>query len=361
MLFKIKKPPNDNSEGLRDAENFKTFRRWKPVLSIHRNLFLCKVETMANMLPLIGEDGTLESLAIMRAFYEYLAPKPYCTDTLGWLLIRPKAIAIRNAYIQPNPITRAYWLVFDIDSEQSRYWPDEHIPPPNIEVRNPENNHQHLYYQIDPAVYTLRQARRKPLELAADVVRGLSALLGADPGYGKLIAKNPFHSRWIVYVWHEKAWGLTELLGWIPDRLLRQKQPRRATSGLGRNCTVFDVARTFAYSEWRRLKFADEARLFERVHEFSMNVNAGFDVPMLPQEVKSIVRSITKWTARHMDKAGDRIWHQARNARSVKVRRSRAEERVMEAKALYAGGKTQKQIAAILDISERQVRTYLKI
>jgi hypothetical protein len=64
---------------------------------------------------------------------------------LGFLLIRPKSIAIRNAYIQPNPITRAYWLVFDIDSEWSRYWADEwDTPTPNIEIRNPANNHQHL-------------------------------------------------------------------------------------------------------------------------------------------------------------------------------------------------------------------------
>jgi DNA-binding transcriptional regulator LsrR (DeoR family) len=31
-----------------------------------------------------------------------------------------------------------------------------------------------------------------------------------------------------------------------------------------------------------------------------------------------------------------------------------------EAKALYAGGKTQQQIAVMLGISERQVRTFLK-
>jgi hypothetical protein len=267
---------------------------------------------------------------------------------LGYLNIRPKAIAIRNAYIQPNPITRAYWLVFDIDSEQSRYWPDERaIPTPNIEIRNPENNHQHLFYKIDPAVYTLRQARRKPLELAADVDKGLTALLDADPGYGKLIAKNPLHSRWIVYVWHEKAWGLTELLEWIPDRLLKHKEPRRETIGLGRNCTVFEVARTFAYSEWRRLKFQDEPRLFERVYDFSMNVNTDFNVPMLPQEVKSITRSITKWTARHMDKAGDRAWHQMQNAKSVKVRRGRAEERAMAIKVF----KEQHPEATVRDIA----------
>jgi hypothetical protein len=317
---------------------------------------------MGKLLPLIGEDGTLESLTIMRAFYEYLAPKPYCTDTLGYLLIRPKAIAIRNAYIQPNPITRAYWLVFDIDSEQSRYWTDEwEIPTPNIEVRNPENNHQHLFYQIDPAVYTLRQARRKPLELAADVDRGLTAMLGADPGYGKLIAKNPFHSRWTVYVWHEHAWGLTELIESIPDHLLRQKkQPRRVTIGLGRNCVVFDTARTFAYSEWRRLKFADDARLFARVYEFSMNVNVGFDVPMLPQEVKSIARSISKWTARHLAREGFDRWGDKRRERSIIVRHTKSEERAIEAKALYAGGKTQKQIAAIMGVSEIQVKRLLK-
>jgi hypothetical protein len=72
--------------------------------------FYARWKTMGKLLPLIGEDGTLESLAMMRAFYEYLAPKPYCTNTLGCLLIRPKAIAIRNAYIQPNPITRATGL-----------------------------------------------------------------------------------------------------------------------------------------------------------------------------------------------------------------------------------------------------------
>jgi hypothetical protein len=314
---------------------------------------------MGAQLPLIGEDGRLESLEIMQAFYAYLAPKPYCTDTLGFLLIRPKPIAIRNAYIQPNPITRAYWLVFDIDSERSRYWPEEWaIPTPNIEIRNPENNHQHLLYMIDPAVYTLRQARRKPLELAADVDRCLTALLGADPGYGKLLAKNPFSRRWTVYVWHENAWGLTELLDRIPDRLKKRKAPVRETIGLGRNCAVFDAARVFAYSEWRRLKYADYERLFERVYEYAMNVNVDFTVPMLPKEVKCIVRSVSKWTARHMDKAGDRAWHQRQNAKSVKVRRCRSEERAIEIRTYCASHPdvTREELARIFDVGETVIK-----
>jgi hypothetical protein len=136
-------------------------------------------------LELFSQDETL-----LEKFYNYLPPKPYCTEFLGSLKIRPKEQAAKDPYIQPNPITRAYWLVFDIDNDRPRYWPDEwHLPSPNMEARNPDNDHQHLFYMIDPAVYTLRQARRKPLELAADVDKGLTELLGADPGYGKLIAK----------------------------------------------------------------------------------------------------------------------------------------------------------------------------
>jgi hypothetical protein len=290
-----------------------------------------------------------ERYPILRSFYDALPPKPYCTDTLGFLLIRPKSIAVRNAYIQVNPITRAYWLVFDLDQSESRYWPDEpHTPLANIQVINPVNNHCHLFYLIDPAVYTLRQARRKPLELAADVDRGLTALLGADPGYGKLIAKNPLHDRWLLWVWHEKAWGLTELIDSIPRKFLEKKKaPPRETIGLGRNCMVFDTARKFAYSEWGRLKFADEGLLFERVHDFALNVNADFNVPMQPQEVKSITRSIWRWTVRHMDAAGSRAWHQAQNVKSVKVRRGRSEERAVEIKVF----KEQHPEATVRDIA----------
>jgi hypothetical protein len=198
------------------------------------------------------------------------------------------------------------------------------------------------------------------------VDKGLTALLGTDPTYGKLIAKNPFHSRWIVYVWHEKAWGLTELIEWIPDRLLRQKQPQRETIGLGRNCTVFEVARSFAYSERRRQKFADEARLFERVHDFSMNVNAGFNVPMLPQEVKSIVRSITKWTARHLVREGFGRWGDKRRERSIIVRHTKSEDRAVGIKMFKEEhpDKSNRQIALALgyalDTVNRALRRGIK-
>ena len=301
--------------------------------------------------------------AIMDQFYNYLQPRPYCTEFLGQLKIRPKAQAIRDAYIQPNPITRAYWMVFDIDSGQSRYWPDEwHVPTPNMEARNPENNHQHLFYMIDPAVYTLRQARRKPLELAADVDKGLTRLLDADPGYGKLISKNPLSSQWTVYIWHEKAWGLTELLDYIPDNIQKWKPGAEETIGLGRNCTVFDRARIYAYAEWRRQGFNDQPRLLEAVFNFSMNINNSFRIPMLDKEVLCIARSISRWTARHMDAGGLREWFQEQNRKSVSVRRKKAAgkaEIIMDFIADHAGISNRK-VAEALGIPETTVRRLLK-
>jgi hypothetical protein len=301
--------------------------------------------------------------SILDRFYDYLPPRPYCTEFLGSLKIRPKDQAVKDAYIQPNPITRAYWMVFDIDSGESRYWPDEwHIPTPNMEARNPANNHQHLFYMIDPAVYTLRQARRKPLELAADVDKGLTRVLNADPGYGKLISKNPLSDRWTVYIWHEKAWGLTELLDYIPDTIKSWKPKPKEVIGLGRNCTVFEEARFYAYAEWKRLKFDDQSRLMEAVFNFSMNINLSFNIPMLDKEVLCIARSISKWTARHMTAAGLREWHREQNRKSVIVRRKKAAGKAEEVRAFIADhvGMSNRKVAAALGIPETTVRRLLK-
>jgi hypothetical protein len=254
-------------------------------------------------------------------------------------------------------------MVFDIDSSQSRYWPEEwHIPAPNMEARNPENNHQHLFYMIDPAVYTLRQARRKPLELAADVDKGLTRVLDADPGYGKLISKNPLSSKWTVYIWHEKAWGLTELLDYIPDAIQKWKPKEKEIIGLGRNCTVFDRSRVYAYAEWRRLKFDGPARLMEAVFSHAMNINNSFRIPMLDKEVLCIARSISKWTVRHMDAQGLKEWGEVGRQKSLAERQRRAAGRAEEIRAYKAAHPdmsnraTAKTLGCALDTVNRACR-----
>lgn len=315
------------------------------------NLGAAFTEITMNIIPQPAPFG--QGTSILDHFFSYLPTRPYCTNALGFLNIRPKEQAAKDAYIQPNPITRAYWLIFDIDKVENRYWWDEdHLPCPNISVINKENGHEHLFYLIDPAVYTLRQARPKPLKLAADVDRYLTRMLDADPGYGKLIAKNPLSARWAVWIWHERPWGLTELLDWIPDKIKKWRPKPNEFIGLGRNCEVFEQSRIYAYCEWRRQKFTDPDRLLSAVYDFAQNINNSFTVPMQPAEVKGIARSIAKWTSRHMDAAGLKAWGQPGREKSIIVRKAKAAGRAEEIRAFKAEhpDMSNRMMAKVLDI-----------
>jgi hypothetical protein len=296
-------------------------------------------------------------------FYEWLPAKPYCTDLLGGLTIRPKSVAAQKAYIQYNPIHRAYWLCFDLDYPQRRYWYEESaVPVPNIEVRNRRNEHSHIFYLLDPAVFTLRNARRKPLELAADVDRGLTEVLKADPGYGKLIGKNPLcEERWEVLVWQSKAWCLYELVEWIPRGILKRQPGPREVTGLGRNCTVFEKSRHYAYSRWRGQGFENYGLLFENVYKMAMDCNSGFISPMQEREVRCIVRSICKWTAKNHSAGAFSKIQKSRNLKSQLVRHKQsmsAAERVVAYKVEHPKA-TIREIAGVFRLSVGSVHKYL--
>jgi hypothetical protein len=78
-------------------------------------------------------------------------------------------------------------------------------------------------------------------------------------------------------------------------------EPRTETTGLGRNVTVFDELRVFAYSEV--LKFRRAGERFEawrsRVAIVADGINKQFPLPMRPAEVRGIVKSVSEWTWKH--------------------------------------------------------------
>jgi hypothetical protein len=305
--------------------------------------------------------------ALLQEFIDCLPSKPYCTNQLGCLLIRPKARALDFAYIQPNPIHRTYWLIFDIDDPEPRFWPEEDAPLPNMQTSNRDNYRSHLIYAVDPAVFTLRQAREKPLRFAADVERALTLALGADPGYSKLITKNPLHEKWQLILWREEKYDLAELLAYIPEKIVEEARNKklkpRDVFGLGRNCMTFDAVREYAYSEWRKLKFQyrQEDRLEDRLYSMAMDFNnSSFEHPLCEREIRHILRSVCRWTTKNMCAAGFKGWGDARRQKSILTRQERSQRLATEAKALYAGGKTQQQIAFMLGINQSQVSRLLR-
>lgn len=298
----------------------------------------------------------------LQVFFENLASKPYCTDLLGTaLLIRPKYQAVTKVYIQPNPIHCIYWLVFDLDYEVYKNWNDE-FPVPNMSVENPHNGHQHIMYLLETPVYKLQNARLKPLNLLADVERGISLRFGADPSYGKLISKNPLHPVWKVMIWHMRSYTLGDLLVPIPREYQRRNIKQKDEIGVGRNCRLFEQIRHYSYSEAYRVKYNYE-KLLTNVLEYAEGYNSGFDIPLMAKEVKNTVRSVCRWTCKKMDTVGFLNWCSIRgkrgNIKSQIVRSAKSYERADEVKALYASGKTQKQIGLLLGINQSQVSRLL--
>ena len=196
------------------------------------------------------------------AFVERLPSRPYCTnDKSAGLLIRPQATALAYRHIQHNPPPHVSCLVFDVDKKPHELrrrdgyheWRERGLPAPHWISINPENGNYHLGYLLAAPVARTNAARLKPLRYLAAIEHVLAHRLGADVGYVGLITKNPVHSDWWT-VWHGiEPYSLDYLAEFCPDADLAayNRRSRKEASGLGRNVTLFDNVREWAYSAVR--------------------------------------------------------------------------------------------------------------
>jgi DNA invertase Pin-like site-specific DNA recombinase len=83
---------------------------------------------------------------------------------------------------------------------------------------------------------------------------------------------------------------------------------------------------------------------------------------MLDKEVLCIARSISRWTARHIDAQGFREWQQGKNKLSVKARQAKAASRNEDIKA-YAKDHPEmsnRKIAIMFGVHHQTVNNALK-
>ena len=227
-----------------------------------------------------------------------LPRKPYCSDDLSTLLIRPLRIAIKKRYIQHNPPGIVSYLAFDIDrANAGAAWLDSNAPRPSFIIKNPENGHAHYLYALETPVTTTSAARLKPVRYVAAIERAIAEQLGADAGYSGLIIKNPAHSHWQTLVVETRPYSLSRLSqGLDLSEAANAARIREcATSGLGRNCTIFDDLRQWAYKavvhHWKpggEDGFIKATRA--KAHELNL-----FAEPLLHKEVDQIAKSVSKW------------------------------------------------------------------
>ena len=255
----------------------------------------------------MSEKYSQPTLDLSRTFEGWWLPRrPLCCDAdYSRLRRRSRADALRCTHIEANPAALVNTIVVDIDDEQGRavaLWEHEGMMP-NFLAENPANGHVHAGWVLTYPVPRTDMARLKPLKLLHATTEGLRRSCDGDAGYSGLLMKNPEHPAWQSDIIEHDTYDLDQLVhalesrGDMPEASWRRTR-RARTVGLGRNCSLFDSARTEAYRAVRRLPDRSPASsdlLREHVRRTCHELNAQFPDPLPTREANDIAKSIHKW------------------------------------------------------------------
>lgn len=232
-------------------------------------------------------------------FLERLPRKPYCTSDLeSGLKIRSRNTALSFPYIQVNPPSLRFWMVFDIDRPGGGLaWEDADLPLPAWAAINRVNSHAHIAWGLAVPVLTGDGARDAPLRYLCAVESAYRQRLQADPGYSGLITKNPMHPLWRVFPGTGHLYELAELAEYVDLDRYKPKRGKVEEIGLGRNCTLFDWLRQWAYVAVRQHREARNFVLWQaQAYGKALTRNGDFANPLDPRECWHIAVSVAKWT-----------------------------------------------------------------
>ncbi|WP_321906997.1 replication initiation protein [Burkholderia cenocepacia] len=241
-------------------------------------------------------------------FEDRMPAKPYASDDLAYgLHITHRAGALKRRYIQPNPPTARAFLILDVDRPDAAFaWDDAGLPHPTWAASNPENGHAHIGYALHTPVCTTDAARLKPLRYLARIEAGYRHATRADRAYTGLITKNPFHPSWRVLWGRGEPFELDELRDYLPDDLPALVKREAEVVGCGRNVTLFEKLRKWAYRV--RRSFTGNAEQWTAACRDKAEALNVFPEPLGTSEVKAIGRSVAKWTWLNLDAAGFSEW-----------------------------------------------------
>lgn len=241
-------------------------------------------------------------------FHNNLADKPYYSDgkdAEGNLFtnIASKNHAIKKPLIQPNPPHQVRYIVIDLDDSDALHktLKESEVLPPHLIMQSPESGRAHLAYKLATPVYTWGKARSHPIRYLAKIEKGLRYALGGDAGYSGNLMKNPLSPNWRTYkvtTAPKEGYTLKELeenLIALVDftkvhNAVRVTKPSN-DEGFGRNCNLFDSVRIEAY----KLGGGNYYGLLRQILPIAKQMNAEFETPLLPNEVRHIATSIARY------------------------------------------------------------------
>lgn len=251
-----------------------------------------------------GLDGSLKRLV------ENAPYKPYCSNNKTAGRILPFHYARQYEYMQINPPSQVYWLIFDIDQPNPYIWEEANLPPPNIITISPDTQKSHFCYAIEP-VCVSSNGSQKAIAYMKAVRNAYTRALKADLDYSSPVTKNPLHPRWKTWSPTDHVYSLDELADYTAIDLSPGNTPffnkeapfvKDMEDPEGRNCTLFLQLRTWTYCEvasaraestyedWLDLVIEKAEKLNSAIGQESTKGALRFS------EVKATAKSVARWT-----------------------------------------------------------------
>ena len=194
----------------------------------------------------------------------------------------------------------------------------------------------------------------------------MTSKLEADVGYAGLITKNPAHPLWETLRGPRLGYDMAELGEYLPGLEKHTPKGRKVEEvGLGRNVTLFDKLRKWAYPQVRRYKgggLAGWNEWISIVNTRALVLNADFINPLDGREVWHIAKSVGKWTYRSFNvEASDARFSAIQGHRGKQGMLSRwgnNENKKASARLMRASGLSLKAIADELEVSPSTIKAW---
>ena len=278
------------------------------------------------------------------------------SETKGFCQIRSKKYALKNPYIQVNPLNSYAWIVIDCDYNLP-YFKDMPVVP-NYIVKNKGNNRGHLYFKISE-VHNNGFSSYKAIEYYNAVRYALTILFKGDLAFTQTLSKNPLAvDHWRVDHLHSEEYELSELAEYcelVPKyRLKAIKEAKELAEIIGRNQTVFDCTRVEVYK-------MDKPTL-EQIKAMAESFNNSLANPLPINEIKSIAKSIAKYLSKPFTKEQKERFREKQSQRGKKsgaVRTEKAQVKKDKAFIFFANSNLKlKDIADKLELSLISIKKY---
>ncbi|WP_312284086.1 primase C-terminal domain-containing protein, partial [Candidatus Igneacidithiobacillus taiwanensis] len=156
----------------------------------------------------------------------------------------------------------------------------------------------------------------------------------------------PAHTDWLVWSFHEQLWTLGELAEYLDldaakARCYVPDTPEEAYQE-GRNVLLFHTARKWAYSAIRDYWAPNGLpRWQDAILGHLRAINGQFHAPLYEPELRTIAKSIAKWTWRHITPAG--LQDLIERTHTPELQRERGRRATNQAEAGIASGQARRR------------------